>query len=280
MVKTSASNKQDSNILHDRQQVADTDRNAGELGLAAGDEPVADWQLEAAIDVLDKQYRLYSWNDQKTATLITANSVLVATIGFLFSTVTKDSWALLFAIVALVLLAISLILSLAQVAPQGSSGKSGRLANLRSLRGIASFDNWQAYHQACRTMTKNEFYRDCIRQVYGMTVNNDESRDKTRRGVHMTLVAIGFIIFAAVKVSVPSLPPFIAAIVQPKSDVAITEQPTTTATDHSITGPETVLDEAIEQMRSQPVEEPVTISKGASEKSAEGLTKAPVPETE
>jgi hypothetical protein len=153
-------------------------------------EPLLPWKLSAAQEVLDKQYRLYSWNDAKSTSLITANSVLLAAIGFLFPSVQTSIFPLVLLIFAMGLVSASLIFTLLQVVPQGSSGKSGTTKNIRSMRGILSFSSWEDYHKAARDQTEEAFYEDCNRQIFGMTINNDASRRKTTWGVRVTILAV------------------------------------------------------------------------------------------
>lgn len=155
-------------------------------------------RLAQALDVLDKQYRLYSWNDAKSLSLITTNSVLFAAIGFLFAACLPDALAMLFMGCALFFISLSLVTVLLQVIPQGSSGKSGVAANVRSLRGICSFDDWQAYHDHFCTYSDEQFAEDAIRQAYGMANNNDKSRGTVQSGVTLTLFGIIFLFAAAV----------------------------------------------------------------------------------
>ena len=156
-----------------------------------------DVRLAQALDILDKQYRLYSWNDAKALSLITTDSVLFAAVGFLFAACLSDNLALLLLGLALLLLSLSLFVVLRQVIPQGSSGKSGEAANIRSLRGICSFPNWTTYRDRFCDYTTDQFAEDAIRQAYGMADNNDQSRKTISRGVALTLAGIVALICAA-----------------------------------------------------------------------------------
>ena len=158
-------------------------------------------RLAQSLDVLDKQYRLYSWNDSKALSLITTDSVLFAAIGFLFTACLPDKLALALLLSALALISLSLLVVLRQVIPQGSSGKSGEAPNVRSLRGICSFSDWNSYRNHFCALSEEQFAEDAIRQTYGMADNNDKSRVTIRRGVRLTLVGIIFLIAAAVAAS-------------------------------------------------------------------------------
>lgn len=154
-------------------------------------------RLAQSLDILDKQYRLYSWNDAKALSLITTDSVLFAAVGFLFAACLPDVLALLLLGAALILLSLSLFVVLRQVVPQGSSGKSGESANVRSLRGICSFNDWESYRDHFCSFSEEQFAEDAIRQAYGMANNNDKSRSTIRRGVTLTALGIVALVSAA-----------------------------------------------------------------------------------
>jgi hypothetical protein len=161
---------------------------AAELSAALESKP---WLRETATDILDKQYRLYSWNDSKSLTLITTNSVLLAGIGFIFKECLADSFALLTIALALILVGTSLFVSLRQVNPQGSSGKTkGKRPNIRALSGIATFKSWESYEKALYESDEGQVFTDTVRQVYGMAYNNDISRKTIARGVWLTRAGI------------------------------------------------------------------------------------------
>lgn len=159
------------------------------------------WHHTLATDILDKQYRLYSWNDSKSLSLITTNSVLLAAIGFLFKECLPDAFALLMIMTALVLVALSLYFSLKQVIPQGSSGKSGAEPNVRALRSITQFKNWESYYTTLLEIDEDESFRCAARQIYGMSLNNDISRKTTTKGVRLTLFGILFILLSTLGVA-------------------------------------------------------------------------------
>ncbi|SRR6266446_240917 len=154
------------------------------------------WHHLLATDILDKQYRLYSWNDSKALSLITTNSVLLAAIGFLFKECIPDRFSLASILLALFFVAFSLYFSLKQVIPQGSSGKSGKGPNVRALRSITEFDKWETYHLKMLSMDEDEAFECAARQIYGMALNNDASRKTTTRGVKLTFLGIVFILLS------------------------------------------------------------------------------------
>jgi hypothetical protein len=154
--------------------------------LATFDESHEKW----ALDVLDKQYRLYSWNDQKTHSLITANAFLFAAVGFTYDRHASDVMVLLFQLLAVAMLAASALFCVTHLVPYWRSGKSGRESNIRSLRGIGEFPNWQSYAQTFAGVDRNRFVTDCLRQVYGMSRNSWRSRTLVTRGVALTMVGV------------------------------------------------------------------------------------------
>ena len=158
-------------------------------------------RLAQSLDVLDKQYRLYSWNDSKALSLITTDSVLFAALGFLFAACLPDRLALLLLVSALAAISLSLMVVLRQVIPQGSSGRSGETPNVRSLRGICSFSDWEAYRTHFCSCSEEQFAEDAIRQAYGMANNNDNSRTTIRQGVTLTMLGIVFLVAAAIAAS-------------------------------------------------------------------------------
>ena len=154
--------------------------------------------LAQALDVLDKQYRLYSWNDSKALSVITADALLFAAVGFLLSPCLPDTLALLLLGLGTILLASSLLIVLRQVVPQGSSGKSGGRQNIRSLRGISMFRTWEGYRDEFFSLSEKQFAEDAVRQIFGMAHNNDDSRKKIDAAIGITSIAILAVILAGV----------------------------------------------------------------------------------
>jgi Na+-transporting methylmalonyl-CoA/oxaloacetate decarboxylase gamma subunit len=149
-----------------------------------------------ALDVVDKQYRLYAWNDAKTQALITTNSLLFAAVGFLFKECLKDTLAIWLLGLAIFFLTYSLIISLKQVIPRISSGKTDEGPNIRSLRGISLFKKWNDYYNAFILTTKSTILTDTIRQIYGMADNNLRSARIITKGVYLTTGGVIMIFLA------------------------------------------------------------------------------------
>lgn len=149
------------------------------------------------LDIVDKQYRLYAWNDSKTLSLITTDSILLATIGFIFQHCLQDTFSIIAILIAFILISISLYFSLRQVIPQGSSGKSiGDKPNIRALSGILSYNKWEDYYAVLKKVDRNFISEINARQIYGMAYNSDVSRKIIKKGIIYTLVGILFMVFS------------------------------------------------------------------------------------
>jgi hypothetical protein len=143
-----------------------------------------------ASDLVDKQYRLYTWNDTKTQGLITTNSVLFAVIGFLYRDCLQDTLATALLALGTCFVGVSLVVCLIHVIPRISSGKTGMEPNTRSLRGIGLYKKFEGYRDAFLLTTKTSILADTIRQIYGMASNNLRSARIIKRGVQLTLCGI------------------------------------------------------------------------------------------
>jgi hypothetical protein len=148
-------------------------------------------------DILDKQYRLYVWNDTKAVALITANSVLFAAMGFLYKECLRETLAFLFLSGAMLLIGTSLAISLVHVIPRLTSGQTGREPNIRSLRGMKLFENWRDYYEAFSIIRRDDVLKDTVRQIYGMGKNNRRSILIIKTGVIITLLGMCAMISAA-----------------------------------------------------------------------------------
>lgn len=158
--------------------------------------------LNLTTDILDKQYRLYSWADSKTASLIQTNSILLATIGFIFKDCLSDILATIFIFLAIIANIVSLFFCLIQVKPQRSSGKGvDNEPNIRALSGILNIKSWQDYHFNLIKINKKQLYKFNARQIFGMAHNIENSRNNTTIAMKTTLFGICFLILSFVSVS-------------------------------------------------------------------------------
>lgn len=166
---------------------------------------IAPWRQNFANDIIDKQYRIYSWYDGKTSSLITTNSILLAAIGFLFKECLTDVLSLTSIILSFTFIGISLFYSLRQVIPQGSSGKTVGLPNIRSMTGISSFENWEDYHNRLKEIDQKFLFEVSARTIYGMTCNSCDSRKTILKGIYLTMVGIVFILLTFASVTLASI---------------------------------------------------------------------------
>lgn len=153
---------------------------------AAGSET---FLLETAQEILEKQYRVYTWHDAKTQALITTNSLLFAAVGFLFREALKDWLATILLLSTIFFLAGSLIIALRQIIPR-ISGLKNPQPSIRSIRGICEFPNANDYSDAFMRLTPDQLLNDTVRQFYGMAGNNMRSYRITRNAVVATYSAV------------------------------------------------------------------------------------------
>ncbi len=154
-----------------------------------------EFPLTTASDILDKQYRLYTWCEHKTQGLNMSNSVLFAAVGFLYKECLRDALAMVMLGIGTVFLGTSLIICLVHVIPKISSGKTAG-PNTRSLRGIGLYDDFDAYYKAFMEATKASMLTDTLSQIYGMAHNNLRSYKIIKRGVVLTFCGVVAIVGA------------------------------------------------------------------------------------
>jgi hypothetical protein len=165
------------------------------IGIAAKDETAFFTSVTA--DNVDRQYKLYAWNDTKTICLITANSLLFTAVSFLYRECLRETLALLFLGAAALCFGISLTFCLLQVFPRLTSRQTGSEPNVRSLRGINLFGSWTAYLDAVKKLKEEDFLKDTARQAYGMAMNNLRSIAIIKRGVIFTVLGLVLMLLAA-----------------------------------------------------------------------------------
>jgi hypothetical protein len=157
-----------------------------------------------ALDVVDKQYRLMTWNDAKTQNLLTTNSLLFATIAFLYSACSSDSLAMGLLGMSAILIALSLHFCLYSVGTRLLSGRSGDEPNTRSMRGITMFDTWSDYRDAFMLKTRTSFLEETLRQIYGLATNNTRSVKRIQKGVALTWCSVILLVGAIFAIAVAS----------------------------------------------------------------------------
>lgn len=147
--------------------------------------------LKLANDLIDKQYRRYSIGDAKTYTLVTANSILLTTIGVLFKEALNDKFTLIFITLSIISVAISLYFALKQVIPIGSSGKTNASEpNIRSQNGILRYKNWNEYNDAFSNLDIIKLKEMNVRQIYGMSYNLKGSFEQIKKCVVFTIISV------------------------------------------------------------------------------------------
>lgn len=139
-------------------------------------------------ELIDKQYRLYVWNDGKLQALATINGLLLATVAFLFKDGANNNSATYALIVTLGLLFLSMVICLwrTRTFPQ-SNRSAARWANLRSINGILSFTSWEEYRDEFVGADPKRYLNDSARQLYGMAFNNRRAHSTMEVAVWFTL---------------------------------------------------------------------------------------------
>lgn len=152
-----------------------------------------------AIEILDKQYLLYTWNDGKMSALITINAILFAAIGFLFDGSLSDALVLTLTLIAATSISASVCLCLWHGIPRIRSGLAGDDPNPRSLFGITNhFKTWQSYYDGFLKLDRNTLFRHSVRQIYGMANNNIRSWRLLNSAARFTMVGVTAILLSMI----------------------------------------------------------------------------------
>lgn len=163
------------------------------------------------LDIGDKQYRAYDWNDNKVQCLLTVDAALMAGVIFVLQLLGDNSIKIsnislgIFAL-SFLFLVISLIVCLIHSIPILNS-KLGDGHNLRTIVGIESFARYEAFFN--HTCTHERRYRatdkyfeslsnlsllDMVHmnawQIVGMSRNNVTSNIYIRKGVISTILGV------------------------------------------------------------------------------------------
>ena len=153
--------------------------------------------LDFAIDILDKQYRSYVWNDGKVQSLVTIDTALIAGILVILQTFQHVNIAafLLLAGAFLALIA-SFIVCLWHSIPRVNSG-IGNEANPRSMIGIVRLDK-NEYLATIMGLDLRNMVRMTCWQISGMARNNLRSHNLIKHGVILTIIGV-----MAISIAVP-----------------------------------------------------------------------------
>lgn len=181
----------------------------------SSEKQMSDEELERlfnwTLDIGDKQYRAYDWNDNKVQCLLTVDAALMAGVIFVLqllgdhsikiSSVSLGIFALSF-----LFLVISLIVCLIHSIPILNS-KLGDGHNLRTIVGIESFARYEAFFNKAKTHERrykatdkyfeslsNLSMLDMVHmnawQIVGMSKNNVTSNVYIRKGVISTIFGV------------------------------------------------------------------------------------------
>ncbi len=172
-----------------------------------------DQRLAWAESLIDKQYRLYVWNDGKIQVLAAVDGLLITAAGMVF----RNGPSTIASAVPLAIPAVPLLLSLwiclralRSFPHSGRSQEKDDGPNLRSLKGITEHDSWKSYASKFRNSKKEQYLDHTLRQVWGMSINNEACHERMRRGVDLTILGAGLIILGLV--AQPFISPAIPAI--------------------------------------------------------------------
>lgn len=146
-------------------------------------------------DIIDKQYRCYTWNDGKMQALVATDGALLAGIILIFQ-IFKNISALtaIVLFLAFTFLLISLVVCLVHMIPRLDSGV-GNEANLRTMIGIRRF-NKEQYHVQVQNISISDMIRMNCWQIVGMCQNNMRSYRLLQKGVWLTFAGVLVLGFA------------------------------------------------------------------------------------
>jgi hypothetical protein len=167
--------------------------------------------LSFALDILDKQYLNYMWNDGKVQVLMATDSIVGAAAAALISigSVPKSDVAIGLLIGSVVCVSTSLLICLRHAVPRLNSGMSGPQTNVRAQTGITSHKDYVLYHSTLRSMSTEVMFVETARQVYGMAHNNIRSHRLIRLAAGWTMAACICIAgsIASIGISAANRPP-------------------------------------------------------------------------
>ncbi len=143
------------------------------------------------LDIIDKQYRSYVWNDGKIQALVTIDTALIAGILLVLQTL-KIINVFVFILLALsfIFLLISFLVCLIHAIPRIHSGV-GNQANLRTMVGINRFSK-EEYNSKILELDLAEMLRMNCWQITGMCKNNMRSHELIKFGVIFTIIGVLF----------------------------------------------------------------------------------------
>jgi Na+-transporting methylmalonyl-CoA/oxaloacetate decarboxylase gamma subunit len=156
------------------------------------EEPSLKLVYDFTIDIIDKQYRSYTWSDGKVQALVTMDAALIAGLLLVFQVFKPDAFALTFLGVSFVLFILGFLFCLVHAIPRLNS-KVGNEDNFRTIIGIESLSK-EDYHEAVLHLSLSDMVRMNCAQISGMCRNNVRSQKMIRTAVWLTIA--GTLVFA------------------------------------------------------------------------------------
>jgi pycsar effector protein len=147
-------------------------------------------------DILEKQYRNYTWNDGKAYALATLDSFLFAAGFVIYDKLSHNVIAASMLFGAILFLSVSALSCCVHCVPTLRSGRSGPNDNLRALSCITAFGTWQAYHAALEELKPDRMFEMTCRQIYGMAHNNTRSHRLLAIAARCTMVGLCLLLLA------------------------------------------------------------------------------------
>lgn len=146
-------------------------------------------------DIIDKQYRSYTWNDTKVQALITIDTALIAGILLIFQIYSSIYGLVLYIFgFSFGLLIISSLICLYHSIPQINS-KIGNEDNLRTMVGIKNYTK-EEYHTRILKLNLKTMVKMNCNQISGMCKNNMRSYNLIKRGAYLTIIGVILIAIA------------------------------------------------------------------------------------
>lgn len=145
--------------------------------------------FDFTVDIIDKQYRSYVWNDGKVQALVTIDAALIAGILLILQIFNQVSLlSLILLAVSSVFLLCSLLICLEHAIPRMNSG-IGNEDNLRTMIGIARIGK-EEYHKKITSLNLDDMVRMNCYQIAGMCKNNLKSHSLIKIAVRLTMIGV------------------------------------------------------------------------------------------
>lgn len=145
--------------------------------------------FDFTVDIIDKQYRSYLWNDGKVQALVTIDTALIAGILLILQTYKSVSLlALILLGISFIVLLSSFLICLVHAIPRMNSG-IGNENNLRTMVGITQYEKEEYHRQIISSDLSNMVRMNC-NQISGMCKNNLRSHSLIRAGVQLTIAGV------------------------------------------------------------------------------------------